>query len=209
MAQSRCSFSILIRYGSLKVSSINAFLDCWNRTGMIVTEELLSREWKCHGFSHLARRKREETRIFLPSPGGPAPCAHRAVRPRRAEDPEIIGSAPDLTRGMIEIRGLGILNVAALFGVGAVRMSKRLDLIVELVRGSKTADLERVGVTTDPMEVMGLRVERVTLPVEPGRDVAGLIELAAMNYKLRAFGYNSAVAFDQSLLKKMSDDQIG
>ena len=71
MAQSRCSFSILIRYGSLKVSSINAFLDCWNRSGMIVAEELLSREWKCHGFSHLARRKREETRIFLPSPGGP------------------------------------------------------------------------------------------------------------------------------------------
>ena len=63
--------------------------------------------------------------------------------------------------------------------------------------------------TTDPREVMGLKVERVALPVEPGRDVAGLIELAAMNYKLRAFGYNSAVAFDQSLLKKMSDDQIG
>ena len=53
MAQSRCSFSILIRYGSLKVSSINAFLDCWNRSGMIVAEELLSREWKCflHGVS--------------------------------------------------------------------------------------------------------------------------------------------------------------
>ncbi|MEZ5385999.1 MAG: HPr(Ser) kinase/phosphatase [Prosthecobacter sp.] len=151
---------------------------------------------------------KSESVIGLIQRGGSL-VADDVVRLRLAEDREIIGSAPDLTRGMIEIRGLGILNVAALFGVGAVRMSKRLDLIVELVRGSKTADLERVGVTTEPREIMGMKVERVSLPVEPGRDVAGLIELAAMNYKLRAFGYNSAVAFDQSLLKKMSDDQIG
>lgn len=140
---------------------------------------------------------------------GASLVADDAVRLRLVEDREIIGSAPDLTRGMIEIRGLGILNVAALFGVGAVRLSKRLDFIVELVRGSRTEDLERVGVTTDTREVMGLKVERVALPVEPGRDVAGLIELAAMNYKLRAFGHNSAVEFDQRLLKKMSDDQLG
>jgi hypothetical protein len=76
MAQSRCSFSILIRYGSLKVRSINAFLDCWNRTGMIVTEELLSREWK--RFLHLARRKREENRISLPRLERPS----RGVRQR-------------------------------------------------------------------------------------------------------------------------------
>lgn len=140
---------------------------------------------------------------------GASLVADDAVRLRLVEDREIIGAAPDLTRGMIEIRGLGILNVAALFGVGAVRLSKRLDFIVELVRGTRTEDLERVGVTTDTREVMGLKVERVALPVEPGRDVAGLIELAAMNYKLRAFGHNSAVEFDQRLLKKMSDDQLG
>lgn len=151
---------------------------------------------------------KSESVIGLLQRGGSL-VADDAVRLRLAEDRAIIASAPDLTRGMIEIRGLGILNVSALFGVGAVRMSKRLDLIVELVRGSKTVDLERVGVATEAREIMGLKVERVALPVEPGRDVAGLIELAAMNYKLRAFGYNSAVAFDQSLLKKMSDDQIG
>jgi HPr kinase/phosphorylase len=141
--------------------------------------------------------------------GGASLVADDAVRLRLIEDREIVGSAPDLTRGMIEIRGLGILNVAALFGVGAVRLSKRLDFIVELVRGARTEDLERVGVTTDTREVMGMKIERVALPVEPGRDVAGLIELAAMNFKLRAFGHNSAVEFDQRLLKKMSDDQLG
>lgn len=141
--------------------------------------------------------------------GGGSLVADDAVRLRLIEDREIVGSAPDMTRGMIEIRGLGILNVAALFGVGAVRLSKRLDLIVELVRGAKTEDLERVGTTTDARDVMGMKIERVALPVEPGRDVAALIELAAMNYKLRAFGYNSAVEFDQRLLKKMTDDQLG
>ncbi|MFO1486327.1 MAG: HPr(Ser) kinase/phosphatase [Verrucomicrobiaceae bacterium] len=140
---------------------------------------------------------------------GASLVADDAVRLRLVEDREIIGSAPDMTRGMIEIRGLGILNVAALFGVGAMRLSKRLDLIVELVRGAKTEDLERVGASQESREIMGMKIERVSLPVEPGRDVAGLIELAAMNYKLRAFGYNSAVEFDQRLLKMMSNDQLG
>lgn len=151
---------------------------------------------------------KSESVIGLLQRGGSL-VADDAVRLRLVEDREIVGSAPDMTRGMIEIRGLGILNVAALFGVGAVRLSKRLDFIVELVRGARSEDLERVGVSTDTREIMGMRVERVALPVEPGRDVAGLIELAAMNYKLRAFGHNSAVEFDQRLLKKMSDDQLG
>jgi HPr kinase/phosphorylase len=140
---------------------------------------------------------------------GASLVADDAVRLRLIEDREIAASAPEVTRGMIEIRGLGILNVAALFGVGAVRLSKRLDLIVNLVHGQKTEDLERVGATQAVRDVMGLSIATVTLPVEPGREVAGLIELAAMNYKLRAFGYNSAVEFDQRLLKKMTDDQLG
>lgn len=138
---------------------------------------------------------------------GASLVADDAVRLRLVEDREIIGSAPDITRGMIEIRGLGILNVAALFGVGAIRLNKQLDFIVELVRGAKSEDMERLGMTTEARDVMGIKVDRVVIPVEPGRDVAALIELAAMNYKLRTFGYNSAVEFDQSLLKKISDGQ--
>ncbi len=140
---------------------------------------------------------------------GASLVADDAVRLRLIEDREVTASSPEMTRGMIEIRGLGILNVAALFGVGAVRLTKRLDLIVNLVHGQKTEDLERVGTTTEMREVMGQSIATVSLPVEPGRDVAGLIELAAMNHKLRAFGYNSAVEFDQRLLKKMTDEQLG
>jgi HPr kinase/phosphorylase len=140
---------------------------------------------------------------------GASLVADDAVRLRLIEDREIVASAPEMTRGMIEIRGLGILNVPALFGVGALRLSKRLDLIVNLVHGQKTEDLERVGVATQMREIMGMDIPNVSLPVAPGRDVAGLIELAAMNHKLRTFGYNSAVEFDQRLLKKMTDDQLG
>ncbi len=140
---------------------------------------------------------------------GASLVADDAVRLRLIEEREIIGSAPEMTRNMIEIRGLGILNVAALFGVGSVRMSKRLDLAVNLVHLQESNDLERVGMETQTTEIMGLTIASVDIPVAPGRDVAGLIELAALNYKLRSFGYNSAIEFDQRLLKKMADDQIG
>jgi HPr kinase/phosphorylase len=140
---------------------------------------------------------------------GASLVADDAVRLRLIEDREIVGSAPEITRNMLEIRGLGILNVAALYGVGSVRMSKRLDLIVNLVHVNNAEDLERVGVANQTKEIMGLAVPKVDLPVAPGRDVAALIELAALNYKLRTFGYNSAVEFDQRLLKKMADGEIG
>ncbi|GEP44058.1 HPr(Ser) kinase/phosphatase [Brevifollis gellanilyticus] len=140
---------------------------------------------------------------------GASLVADDAVRLRNIEEREIVGMAPETTRDMIEIRGLGILNVAALFGVGSVRLSKRLDLIVQLVHVKESEDLERVGREDQTVDILGIAVNRVELPVAPGRDVAGLIELAALNYKLRSFGYNSAVEFDQRLLKKMAQDQLG
>jgi HPr kinase/phosphorylase len=140
---------------------------------------------------------------------GAALVADDVVKLRVMEDREIVATAPENLRGMIEIRGLGVLNVTALFGVGALRLSKRLDLIVTLVHGQKTEDLERVGTATAVRPVMGLDIPHVTLPLAPGRDVAALIELAAMNYKLRAFGYNSAVEFDQRLLQKITNNQLG
>ncbi len=140
---------------------------------------------------------------------GASLVADDAVRLRLIEDREIVGSSPEMTRNMIEIRGLGILNIAALFGVGSVRMSKRLDLSVHLVQLQESGDLERVGMASQTQDFMGMPIARVDIPVAPGRDVAALIELAALNYKLRTFGYNSAVEFDQRLLKKMADDQIG
>jgi HPr kinase/phosphorylase len=133
--------------------------------------------------------------------------ADDAVHLRLIEEREIQGSAPELTRNMMEVRGIGLLNVAAIFGVGAVRLSKRLDLIVKLVHNPDLAEVERFDAGAHTVEVLSREVPLMEVPVIAGRDVAGIIEIAALNHKLRAFGYNAAVEFDRRLLKKMTDEQ--
>jgi HPr kinase/phosphorylase len=135
--------------------------------------------------------------------------ADDAVRLRLNEEREVVGTAPEITRSKIEVRGLGILDVARLFGVGSVRLSKRLDLIVHLCVGVELHELERVGAEIRTEEVLGLPIPSVDLPVAPGRDISGLIELAALNHKLKAFGYDSAGDFKETLLKKIADEQLG
>lgn len=138
---------------------------------------------------------------------GASMVADDAVNFRLIEEREIQGSAPELTRNMMEVRGIGLLNVAAIFGVGAVRLSKRLDLIVKLMQNPNLAELERFDAGTHSVEVLGRPVPLLEVPVVAGRDVAGLIEIAALNHKLKTFGYNAAAEFDQRLLKKMTDEQ--
>ena len=140
---------------------------------------------------------------------GASLVADDAVRLRLNEEREVVGTSPDITRSKIEVRGLGILDVARLFGVGSVRLSKRLDLIVHLKVGIELHELERVGVEIRTEDILGLPIPSVDLPVAPGRDISGLIELAALNFKLKAFGYDSAADFNETLLKKMADDQLG
>jgi len=138
---------------------------------------------------------------------GASMVADDAVNFRLLEEREIQGSAPELTRNMMEVRGIGLLNVAAIFGVGAVRLSKRLDLIVQLVHNANLAEIERFDAGAHTVTVLGREVSLLEVPVIAGRDVAGLIEIAALNHKLRSFGYNAAAEFDQRLLKKMTDEQ--
>ncbi|NBO19764.1 MAG: HPr(Ser) kinase/phosphatase [Proteobacteria bacterium] len=138
---------------------------------------------------------------------GASMVADDAVNFRLIEEREIQGSAPDLTRNLIEVRGIGVLNVAAIFGVGAVRLCKRLDLIVRLVHNANLSEVERFDAGAHLASVLGIEVPLLEVPVIAGRDIAGLIEIAALNHKLRTFGYNAAAEFDQRLLKKMADEQ--
>ena len=140
---------------------------------------------------------------------GASMVADDAVHFRLIEEREIHGRAPDLTRNLIEVRGIGLLNVAAIFGVGAVRLSKRLDLVIQLVPDADLSEVERFDAGTHTVNILGMDVSLLQVPVVAGRDVAGLIEIAALNHKLRTFGYNSAAEFDQRLLKKMADEQSG
>lgn len=127
------------------------------------------------------------------------------VRLRNIEGREIIATAPDLGRTHMEVRGLGIINVAALFGIGTFRTEKRLDLIVTLKPVEDLQEVDRIGLDRKTYTLLGLRVPHVELPVAPGRDMAQLIEVAALDQKLKALGHDSAIEFNKKLLKKMRD----
>jgi len=119
------------------------------------------------------------------------------------EGRELMATAPDLTRNHMEIRGIGIINVALVFGIGSIRIEKRLDLVVTLQEWDSVEEIERVGMERQTYEILGLKVPHVTIPVRPGRDIARLIEVAAMDQKLKGLGQNSAVDFNAKLLNLM------
>jgi len=127
---------------------------------------------------------------------------------RNLEGREIIGAAMELGRSHMEVRGLGLINVGALFGVGSIRLEKRLDLVVTLKREEDMAQVERVGMDQKRYPILGLDIPEVEIPVAPGRDLAQLVEVAALDQKLRSFGYNSAVEFNKKLLKIMRERRI-
>jgi HPr kinase/phosphorylase len=104
----------------------------------------------------------------------------------------LIGRSPEFTRHHVEIRGLGILNIADLFGVSATRPSKRVELIVHLERWDSSREYERLGVDTATAEILGVRIPLVTMPVTSGRNVAMLVEVAARNQLLRSRGRDAA-----------------
>ena len=104
----------------------------------------------------------------------------------------LIGSCPELTRHYVEIRGLGLVNVTDLFGVAATRSSKRIELVVQLERWELGREYDRLGLTTDTQEVLGVSIPLIRMPVAPGRNVAMLVEVAARNSLLRSRGRHAA-----------------
>jgi HPr kinase/phosphorylase len=123
------------------------------------------------------------------------------------EGRELMATAPELTRNHMEVRGIGIINVASVFGIGSIRVEKRLDLVATLKDWQDVEAVDRIGLDRSFYEILGLQVPHVTIPVRPGRDMARLIEVAAMDQKLKDLGENSAVEFNTKLLNLM--DQKG
>jgi HPr kinase/phosphorylase len=119
------------------------------------------------------------------------------------EGRELMATAPDLTRNHMEIRGIGIINIASIFGIGATRIEKRLDLVASLKEWHELEEVDRIGLDREFYEILGLEVPHVTIPVRPGRDIARLIEVAAMDQKLKGLGRNTAVEFNTRLLRMM------
>ena len=119
------------------------------------------------------------------------------------EGRELMATAPALTRNHMEVRGIGIINIASIFGIGAIRLEKRLDLVVTLKNWEELEEVDRIGLDREYYEILGLEVPHVTIPIRPGRDIARLIEVAAMDQKLKGLGQNTAVEFNTKLLSLM------
>lgn len=125
--------------------------------------------------------------------------ADDAVEIRRVSSRSLVGSAPENIRHFIELRGIGVINISRIFGVGAVLPTAKIDLVIKLEHWDPTKAYDRIGLEDENTEILGLNVTSLTIPVKPGRNLAVIIEVAAMNNRQKKMGYNAA----EELLKKL------
>lgn len=135
--------------------------------------------------------------------------ADDAVEIKKVGENTLIGSAPELIRHFIEIRGIGILDVKNLYGVGAIRNSKEIDMIVQLEEWQEGKYYDRLGLEDEYMEIMGVNRPKLTIPVRPGRNLAIIMEVAAMNHRQKTMGYNAAQELNRRLLQQIDSGEEG
>ncbi|MFB6366995.1 HPr(Ser) kinase/phosphatase [Paenibacillus elgii] len=132
--------------------------------------------------------------------------ADDAVEIRQTADHQLIGNAPELIRHLLEIRGIGIINVMTLFGAGAVRTEKKISVVVKLETWQQDKQYDRLGLDEETTQIIDTNIPLVTIPVRPGRNLAVIIEVAAMNYRLKRMGYNAALQFTNKLTESLAED---
>jgi HPr kinase/phosphorylase len=131
--------------------------------------------------------------------------ADDCVEIRQEDQDTLIGASPDLIEHLLEIRGLGIINVMTLFGAGAVRSHKRITLIMNLEIWDSKKQYDRLGLDEETMKIIDTNVPKLTIPVRPGRNLAVIIEVAAMNFRLKRMGVNAAQQFTDRLSDVIED----
>lgn len=117
---------------------------------------------------------------------------------------EVIGTSAELTRNHMEVRGIGIINVASMFGVKSIRREKRVNLVVTLKGWNDVPDVDRLGMDDEFVKILGVDIPHFTIPVRPGRDLARLIEVAAFQTKLKESGHNPARELNERLIAQMA-----
>lgn len=135
--------------------------------------------------------------------------ADDAVEIKRVSKKSLIGSSPENIRHFIELRGIGIINARRIFGIGAVKVSEKIDLVINLELWNSKKVYDRMGMDDEYMEILGIEIPVVTIPVKPGRNLAVIIEVAAMNHRQKKMGYNGAQELLQNLGMDISPEDIG
>ncbi|MEC2225086.1 MULTISPECIES: HPr(Ser) kinase/phosphatase [Heyndrickxia] len=125
------------------------------------------------------------------------------------EEGALIGHAPELIEHLLEIRGLGIINVMTLFGAGAVRSHKKITMIANLELWDEHKQYDRLGLDEEKVKILDTEITKMTVPVRPGRNLAIIIEVAAMNYRLKNMGVNAARQFTAKLANVIEEHEQG
>ena len=129
--------------------------------------------------------------------------ADDAVEIKRVSDKTLLGSAPEIIRHYIELRGIGIVDVRRLFGIGSVKTTERIDLVIQLESWVEGKMYDRMGMDEEKVNILGIEVPSITVPVRPGRNLAIILEIAAMNNRQKKMGYNTAEEFNKKLMQQM------
>ena len=135
--------------------------------------------------------------------------ADDAVEIRRVASGNLVGKAPKLIRNYVELRGIGIVNVAKMFGMGAVKDENPIDLVVNIVPWNNNEAYDRLGLNDQYMDILDVKVPMNTIPITPGRNLAVILEVAAMNNRQRSMGYNPAKEFTEQMNQHFAENMNG
>ena len=133
--------------------------------------------------------------------------ADDAVEIKRVSNKTLVGTAPDLIRYYIELRGIGIVDVRRLFGMGAVKATERIDLVIKLENWAPDKLYDRFGLDEEVENILGIGIPAITIPVHHGRNLAVVLEIAAMNNRQKKMGYNTAEEFNQRLMEQIESEE--
>ena len=133
--------------------------------------------------------------------------ADDAVEIKRVSAKTLVGSAPEIIRHYVELRGIGIVDVRRIFGMGAVKDTEKIDYIVKFEPWVQGKMYDRFGLESETTEILGIKIPTTTIPVRPGRNLAVILEIAAMNNRQKKMGYDTAVEFNKKLMGQMGIKQ--
>ncbi|TQS74804.1 HPr kinase/phosphorylase [Ornithinibacillus gellani] len=133
--------------------------------------------------------------------------ADDSVEIRQEDYDTLIGNSPPLIEHLLEIRGVGIINIMTLFGAGSVLSSKKISFIIHLEIWDKMKQYDRLGLDEDTLKIMDVHIPKATIPVRPGRNLAVIIEVAAMNFRLKKMGVNAAEEFSERLSEMIEQEK--
>ena len=134
--------------------------------------------------------------------------ADDAVEIKRVSDKTLVGSSPEIIRHFVELRGIGIIDVKEIFGIGAVKDTENIDMIIHLEPWEEGKQYDRLGMVDEYTNIMGINVPSLTIPVKLGRNLAVIVEVASMNNRQKRMGYNAAVELNNRLMSQM-ESQLG